>query len=261
MRTTTTTKTTQKYIVNVYEDVEQTVAAGLNNVNISLGNGSSVVQANIASGEITGGNGGHQVLQVSELVMDEEIVDRRTEEIKNGKEEKSTTTTSSTETVIGTSLGGSYTTGSPLIIDFNQDGKVSAEHGDGIDVDGNGTADGCAAGGDKMLAMTDINGNGTIDGSEVFGNETVNPFTGEKLNAANGFEALKMVAEAAKAATGIDCIDKNGLVDLKALNEPFKLKNQTWIVSEENNTTVKTFLKYIIDTKTIRKKHNQEKLT
>ena len=115
----------------------------------------------------------------------------------------------------GTNIGATYT--SPIIVDFNKDGKVDATSGNtGIDADGNGIADGAATGGDKMLAMSDINGNGKVDGSEVFGDQTVSPFTGEKINATNGFEALKTIAQQAEEKTGIKCYS-GGLVDLQAL--------------------------------------------
>lgn len=115
----------------------------------------------------------------------------------------------------GTNIGETYT--SPIIVDFNRDGKVDAVSGNtGIDADGNGIADGAATGGDKMLAMSDMNGNGKVDGSEVFGDQTVSPFTGEKINAANGFEALKTIAQQAEEKTGIKCYS-GGLVDLQAL--------------------------------------------
>ena len=68
-----------------------------------------------------------------------------------------------------------------------------------------------------MLAMSDLNGNNSIDGGEVFGDQTVSPFTHEKLNAANGFEALAMIAKEAEEHTGINCIDVNGNVDLANL--------------------------------------------
>jgi len=114
--------------------------------------------------------------------------------------------------------GRDYQTGSPLILDIDKDGIVEAQHGIGVDVNGDGKADGAAVGGDKMLSMGDIDGDGIITGAEVFGNETVNPFTGEKMNAANGFEALKKVAEDAEKYTGIDCI-KNGEVDVQNLKK------------------------------------------
>lgn len=115
----------------------------------------------------------------------------------------------------GTNVGATYT--SPIIVDFNRDGKVDAVSGNtGIDADGNGIADGAATGGDKMLAMSDMNGNGKVDGSEVFGDQTVSPFTGEKINASNGFEALKVIAQQAEEQTGIKCYS-GGLVDLQAL--------------------------------------------
>ena len=105
---------------------------------------------------------------------------------------------------------------SPIVVDFNQDGKVSAKAGAGVDIDQDGIGDGYASDGDKMLAMSDVNKSGAIDGSEVFGDQTVSPFTGEKLNAANGFEALKMIAQEAEQYTGIKCL-KNGDVDLRLL--------------------------------------------
>lgn len=115
----------------------------------------------------------------------------------------------------GTNIGETYT--SPIIVDFNKDGKVDATSGNtGIDADRNGIADGAATGGDKMLAMSDMNGNGKVDGSEVFGDQTVSPFTGEKINATNGFEALKTIAQQAEEKTGIKCYS-GGLVDLQAL--------------------------------------------
>lgn len=98
---------------------------------------------------------------------------------------------------------------SPLVIDYNEDGKVSAQGGIGVDIDGDGKADGAAVDGDKMLAMSDINGNNEIDGEEVFGNMTRNPYTGELINAKNGFEALKEIAKIAEKQSGIDCIDDN----------------------------------------------------
>jgi len=114
----------------------------------------------------------------------------------------------------GTNIANTYT--SPIVVDFNKDGKVSAASGNGVDVDGNGIGDGYASNGDKMLAMSDKNANGAIDGSEVFGDQTVSPFSGQKLNAANGFEALRMVAEEAEQYTGIKCVF-NGEVDLQLL--------------------------------------------
>ena len=143
--------------------------------------------------------------------------------------------TTYSQKIIGAS-SSKVTTGSPLIVDFNQDGKVSAEAGKGVDVDNNGTADGAATGGDKMLAMSDRNGNGKIDGSEVFGDQTVDPFTGQKINAANGFEALKVVAQSAYNATGINCIDK-GNVDLQALKVALSLIGVNLGFISDNNVT------------------------
>ncbi|MEW5819718.1 MAG: hypothetical protein AB1782_05970 [Cyanobacteriota bacterium] len=127
---------------------------------------------------------------------------------------------------------------SPLILDSNKDGKVSAEQGKGVDLDGDGKADGAATGGDKMLAMGDINGNGKIDGTEVFGDKTVDPFTGKELKANNGFEALKDVAKSAEKHTGIKCMDDEGNVDLKKLKMALEMsgKGSLGMISDNNVT-------------------------
>lgn len=96
---------------------------------------------------------------------------------------------------------------SPLIIDYNRDGIVSAQSGIGVDINNDGKADGAATNGDKMLAMSDINGNNEIDGTEVFGNNTIDPFTNKKIEAQNGFEALEKLALSAEEKTGIKIIE------------------------------------------------------
>ena len=139
------------------------------------------------------------------------------------------------EKEVKTSFSKIYT-GSPLIVDFNQDGKVSAQAGKGVDIDNNGKADGAATAGDKMLAMSDSNKNGKVDGTEVFGDQTVNPFTKQKINAANGFEALKEVAKSAYEKTGINCMN-NGNVDLKALETALALVGVKLGFISDNNVT------------------------
>ncbi|MBO5947291.1 hypothetical protein J6Q66_00465 [bacterium] len=132
---------------------------------------------------------------------------------------------------------GTYTRRSPLIVDFNQDGKVSAAAGKGVDLNSDGKGDGAAVDGDKMLAMSDINGNKAIDGNEVFGDQTVDPFTGKKLNAENGFEALELVAKSAEKHTGINCIDIDGNVDLGKLQTALKTVGiELGFISDANNT-------------------------
>ena len=128
--------------------------------------------------------------------------------------------------------------GSPLILDTNGDGKVSAHAGLGVDINGDGIADGAATGGDKMLAMTDLNGNGKVDGAEVFGNFTVSPFTKKPLNAANGFEALNQIAKEAKQYTGIGCMN-GSKVDVQKLAEALaKVGVKLGFVSDNNTTNV-----------------------
>lgn len=133
-----------------------------------------------------------------------------------------------------TNIESTYT--SPIIVDFNRDGKVSAIDGKGVDVDGNGVVDGAATGGDKMLAMSDNSKNGVIDGSEVFGDKTLSPFTGLPLNAANGFEALRIVATEAEKYTGISCI-KDGMVNLHLLKAALNTVGVNLGFISENNVT------------------------
>lgn len=125
---------------------------------------------------------------------------------------------------------------SPIVIDFNKDGKVSAQAGIGVDINGDGIADGAATGGDKMLAMSDMNGNGQVDGTEVFGDETVNPFTKQKINAANGFEALKVIAQDAEKYAGVKCYN-NGKVDLQALKQALATVGVNLGFVSDNNIT------------------------
>lgn len=127
---------------------------------------------------------------------------------------------------------------SPLILDTNKDGKVSAQQGKGVDINGDGKADGAATNGDKMLAMGDIDGDGQITGKEVFGDKTVDPFTGKEVKANNGFEALKKVAQSAEKHTGIKCTDENGQVDLQKLKQAIEQtgKGSLGMISGNNNT-------------------------
>ena len=219
--TTKTTITTQEVTTNTYADVERTVIEGNKNINITTGNGDNYMHLNVSKNlNIKTGDGNNTIDQTGEIVVDEVAKNERTEEVL-GEEKTHTEETTSKEKETITTASGNYSTGSPLIVDFDKDGKVEAIAGKGVDVDNNGYADGAATGGDKMLAMSDINGNGSIDGGEVFGDHTISPFTGEKLNAANGFEALKMIAEQAAEHTGINCIE-NGNVNLAELQKALK---------------------------------------
>ncbi len=140
----------------------------------------------------------------------------------------------------GVSQAGSGSkTSSPLILDTNKDGKVSAKHGIGIDVNGDDRADGAAVAGDKMLTLDDINKNGKIDGTEVFGDKTIDPFTNKPINAKNGFEALRKVALSAQKATGKKIVDVNGKVDIQKLNQALQdsKKGKLGLISDDNTTT------------------------
>ncbi len=146
--------------------------------------------------------------------------------------------TVSTDSYGVSTVNGDYDTGSPLILDRNKDGKVSAQQGQGVDINGDGKADGAAVGGDKMLTMGDVNKNGKIDGTEVFGDKTVDPYTNKPVEAANGFDALNQVAQSAEKASGLDVIDDKGVVNAQLFNQALQKdgKGELGLISEDNVT-------------------------
>ncbi len=269
--TTSSTATYQDYTREDYADISQTIINGNENVNVKADDGDNTIKVNISSGNVVARDGDKKVNVVNGIKTEAEYSNQYSKEILVGTSyQKPESNTQKTPINIYIAGGSSYTYTEaidPLVIDFNQDGKVATAIGKGIDLDGNGTLDGAAANGDKMLAMTDLNGNGSIDGQEVFGDRTIDPFSGKALNAENGFEALRMVAESAQAATGIKCIDEKGLVDLKALNKALQTKGiKLGFVSDDNNSQVEDLTKVAyIDTKNYENKqetgpmqHNQQ---
>jgi len=127
----------------------------------------------------------------------------------------------------------------PLVLDTDKDGSVEASAGMGVDLDGDGIGDVAATGGDKMLSLGDVNNDGNIDGAEVFGDQTLSPFTGKPLNASNGFEALRMIAEEAQTITGIKCF-RGGNVDLRALKQALETAgvSSLGLISGINTTVI-----------------------
>lgn len=188
-------------------------------VNIEAGD----FHAKLKKGQTVNGSGGGHTINIDEGRLYDDI-----------KIHRDVTTTPIRTIRFGTNLAATYT--SPLVVDFNKDGQVSAASGNGVDVNGDGIGDGYATNGDKMLAMSDINKTGTIDGSEVFGDQTVSPFTGQKLNSANGFEALRMIAEEAEKYTGTSCI-QNGVVNLQQLKAALNTVGVDLGFISDNNIT------------------------
>ena len=224
-RTTTTTH----YLTTYYNYLE---VNGVKNPTIKFGNGNNdigltVTDANYSVSSKTSEDGNNNIkVNVGGYKY-----------YTTAREETSSTSVTTTTRI---------NTADPIIIDFNQDGKVSAQAGKGIDLNGDGKADGAATNGDKMLAMSDINGNGTIDGTEVFGDDTVDPFTGKKLNAANGFEALAQLASSATKHTGIICMDVDGNVNLQSLKRALATVGiNLGFVSDANNTKLEELEKVV----------------
>ena len=226
-KTTITTKTQTDTIKTTTttneEDVKYRVFDGVKDWQINMGNGKVVGHITARDGyiNINHGNACNNE-QVRDLIVDSgyitrEVLNSESTSVDEIKKESKVIDVQTETSKISEALKLLYLQiASPLILDINGDGKVSAAAGKGVDINNDGKADGAATNGDKMLAMTDLNGNGKIDGAEVFGDQTVSPFTGKKLNAANGFEALKQIAQEAKEYTGIDCMN-GSKVDVQKL--------------------------------------------
>ena len=238
--TTTTTDTykvtTTKYTENaLYRKIE-----GVKNWTINAGDGK-------LTGHITTNNGKLKIngndacndsitqdIKVDSGYINRQVLSIEKEETVTQRQEQHSISIDKTEKIAAALKLLQHTIASPLILDVNGDGKVSAKAGAGVDINNDGKADGAATDGDKMLAMTDLNGNGKIDGAEVFGDKTVSPFSGKSINAANGFEALKAIAEEAKQYTGIDCMN-GSKVDVKKLQQALaKVGVSLGFISDDN---------------------------
>lgn len=249
IKTTTTTATRTDTVktttTTTVEDVKYRVFDGVKDWQINMGDGAVVGHITARDGYVNINHGeACNNDQVRDLIVDGSYLTREVLKSVSTDEVK----TEDVKTVVSVDvkqekinaviklLQGKIA--SPLILDFNKDGQVSAAAGQGIDINNDGKADGAATGGDKMLAMTDINGNGSVDGAEVFGDKTVSPFTGKALNAANGFEALKAIAEEAKLYTGLDCMN-GSTVDVKKLEKALaSVGVKLGFVSDDNNSKV-----------------------
>ncbi len=218
---------------NLYEDLVKTSIKGIEDVVIETKNGADNIKVNVSKDLVVNG----QDVKQSDKAKNIFVVGSIEIENKEIRKEEAKSEIKTVSEGNGKVLTDGYSTSSPLIVDFNKDGKISAQAGIGVDIDGNGYSDGAAINGDKMLAMSDINGNGVVDGTEVFGDKTISPFSGKALNAANGFEALKLIAQEAETYAGINCINANGDVDLKKLQEALKTVNiNLGFISDKNNT-------------------------
>jgi len=241
VQTTTVTVVTQDYEVDKLADYRLTTIAGNKNININDAGGNNKMLINGSNVNIKAGDGNNDIQVLDGL----EVTDNYTEywqenESKwrkhgDAKVDVNVTEveTESTANIFSTAVRA-Y---DPIIVDFNKDGSVSALQGRGVDLDGDGISDGAASKGDKMLAMSDLDGNKKIDGGEVFGDQTVSPFSHQKLNAANGFEALAMIAKEAEQYTGINCINADGDVDLASLKRALNTVGVNIGFISENNVT------------------------
>lgn len=238
--TTTKTDTVKTTTTTTEQDLKLTVFDGVSNWQVNMGNGKAIGHITARDGyiNINHGNACNNE-QVRDIIVDSgyilsEVLDTRVStDVKT--DDVVTVSTDVQEEKISEAIRLLYDQiVSPLVLDMNGDGKVSAAAGKGVDINNDGKADGAATNGDKMLAMTDLNGNNKIDGAEVFGDQTVSPFTGKKLNAANGFEALKQIAQEAKEYTGIDCMN-GSKVDVQKLQKALaKIGVNLGFVSDDN---------------------------
>ena len=248
-KTITTTKTQTDTIktttTTTEEDVKYRVFDGVKDWQVNMGNGKVVGHITARDGyiNINHGNACNNE-QVRDLIVDSGYITREvlkstsTSVDELSQKSKVIDVKTDTSKIMEAIKLYNQTIASPLILDMNGDGKVTATSGQGVDINNDGKADGAASGGDKMLAMTDLNGNGKVDGAEVFGDKTVSPFSGKKLNAANGFEALKQIAQEAKEYTGIDCMN-GSKVDVKKLEQALATVGvKLGFISDDNTTKV-----------------------
>ena len=246
---TTTTDTIRTTTTTTEEDVKYRVFDGVKDWQVNMGNGKVVGHITARDGyvNINHGNACNNE-QVRDLIVDSGYITREVLDTRKSSSYVDTKKVTSEITDVKTSqqqIINAYSLWhgnvvSPLILDTNGDGKVSATAGQGIDLNNDGKADGAATGGDKMLAMTDLNGNGKIDGAEVFGDKTVSPFSGKAINAANGFEALKQIAQEAKAYTGIDCMN-GSKVDVQKLQKALaKVGVNFGFISDDNISNIES---------------------
>ncbi|MEO1232745.1 MAG: VCBS repeat-containing protein [Myxococcota bacterium] len=113
---------------------------------------------------------------------------------------------------------------SPLTFDLNGDGKVSTtQGGKAFDIDGDGKIDNTAwaGAGDGVLAF-DADGDGKVgeNGRELFGNNTDIDGDGKADGHANGFDALRALAQKEFGAVG----DKLDAGQLAHLSQKYNLK-------------------------------------
>ena len=229
---------TQDYEVDKLADYTQYTSIGNNNIKIKSAGGNNQVYVNAERSEYKSGNGDNTLEAFSGLSFktnEKEYEAMESSWRKYGDARENITEVDSDKIVnVYTTAARAY---DPIILDFNRDGKITATQGRGVDIDGDGNADGAASKGDKMLAMSDMNKSGEIDGSEVLGDQTVSPFTKQKLNASNGFEALAKLAVEAEKYTGIACISAEGDVDLSKLQSALKTVGvDIGFISEDNVT-------------------------
>ena len=234
---------TQDYEVDKLADYTLYTSKGNNNVTINSTGGNNKISVNASNVSYNAGNGNNDVNVLDGLkVKDSDYKEYAASEDswrKYGSAKENITEIDSDR------AGNIFSTAAraydPIIVDFNRDGKISGSQGIGVDLDGDGKADGSASKGDKMLAMSDLNNSGEIDGGEVFGDRTVSPFTNKEINAANGFEALAKIAQEAEQYTGISCINAEGDVDLASLKQALQTVGvDLGFISEDNVTQLES---------------------
>ena len=238
IQTTTVKVRSQEYEVDRLSDYTLHTSYGNKNIKINDAGGDNKILVNASKVNYDAGNGKNEVsvldgLQVKENEKNYWASEDKWRKVGGEKENIVEFYSEDTTNIFSTAIRA-Y---DPIILDFNRDGKISAIQGNGVDLNGDGVADGSASKGDKMLAMSDLNNSGRIDGDEVFGDQTVSPFSHQKLNAANGFEALAKVAQEAEQYTGISCINAEGDVDLANLKRALNSVGvNIGFISEDNVT-------------------------
>lgn len=251
LNTTSESASTRWYDIATTTKTTTVTEAGTTGNQVYLGTGANNVDI---------ANNGHTIVYVDPKSKNNNTIDISAPDSTSKTELVSTTKTDlgkNSSALLTTNYDKTSYTYDPLVIDANKDGTTNTQLGEGVELaEGHSVA---AVNGDKMLSIGDLDGDGKIEGTEVLGNFTVSPFTGQALGAANGFDALDKLASEVLKYMGINVYSTyqgTKTVDMAALKSALEQataqgktvgKATVGLISDSNTKTLEGIgtLKYI----------------